>query len=78
LLNPFGLVTWPGSVVAAKELRQHSVEVVENNLVLILGAGVGVEAQAAAMLRVSNMLATDKYPTTLQQLELGVRENAKI
>jgi predicted nicotinamide N-methyase len=78
LLDPFGLVTWPGSVVAAQELRQHSVEVVENSSVLILGAGVGVEAQAAAMLGASNILATDIHPTTLQQLELGVRENTKI
>jgi predicted nicotinamide N-methyase len=77
LLDPFGLVSWPGSVVAAQALQQHP-EVVKDQSVLVLGAGVGVEAQAAALLGAKHVLATDIHPTTLQQLELGVQENDNI
>lgn len=77
VLDPFGLVTWPGSVVAAQALRSH-VSLVKDHRVLILGAGVGVEAQAAAELGAKQVLATDIHPTTLQQLEVGVASNDRI
>jgi len=78
LLDPFGLVLWPGSVVAAQELRVHSTTIVQNKSVLVLGGGVGVEAQALAELGAKYVYATDIHPTTLQQLKLGVEENISI
>jgi predicted nicotinamide N-methyase len=78
LLDPFGLVSWPGSVVAAQALQRHAMDVVKQQRVLILGAGVGLEAQAAALLGAQHVLATDIHPTTLQQLELGVQQEAGI
>ena len=77
LLDPFGLVLWPGSVVAAQELKYQS-QTVANKSVLVLGGGVGVEAQALAELGAKHVLATDVHPTTLQQLKLGVEENTVI
>jgi predicted nicotinamide N-methyase len=77
LLDPFGLVLWPGSVVAAQELKAHS-HTVRNKNVLVLGAGVGVETQALAELGAKRVLATDVHPTTLTQLRLGVEENTQI
>ncbi len=77
LLDPFGLVSWPGSVVAAQAL-QDKVEAVKDQCVLILGAGVGVEAQAVAELGAKRIVATDIHPTTLQQLQLGTLENNRI
>lgn len=72
LLDPFGIVSWPGSVVAAQELHRHAAEAVQDRSVLIVGAGVGLEAQAAALCGAKQVLATDIHPTTLQQLEFGV------
>jgi predicted nicotinamide N-methyase len=74
LLDPFGFVSWPGSVVAAQELHRHQKTAVHNQRVLIFGAGVGVEAQAVAMLGAKEVLATDIHPTTLQQLAYGVSQ----
>ncbi|GKY98773.1 hypothetical protein MPSEU_000833500 [Mayamaea pseudoterrestris] len=76
MLDPFGLVTWPGSVVAVQELllQQHELLSVRNRTVLVLGAGVGVEAQAAAMLGATKVIATDVHPTTLQLLEYGATQ----
>lgn len=73
-LDPFGLVNWPGSIVAAQELRKHRQEI-ENTTVVVIGAGTGVEVQAVAMLGAKHVIATDYNPTTLRLLEYGV-ENA--
>jgi predicted nicotinamide N-methyase len=78
VLDPFGLVSWPGSVLAARELHKHAEAAVRNRNVVVFGAGVGVETQAAAMLGPKSVLATDIHPTTLQQLELGVSRNDDI
>jgi predicted nicotinamide N-methyase len=85
LLDPFGLVTWPGAIVAAQELlriqeqqRQPSRTMLENQTVLVLGAGVGVEAQAAALLGAKRVIATDIHPTTLKLLDYGVQQEAAI
>lgn len=78
LLDPFGLVTWPGSVLAARELHKHAATAVRDQTVVVLGAGVGVETQAAAMLGPKEVITTDIHPTTLQQLEFGVSRNEKI
>lgn len=78
LLDPFGLVSWPGSVVAARELKDRAPLAVVNQTVLVLGAGVGVEAQAAGELGAQRVLATDIHPTTLLQLQVGFHENKKI
>ena len=72
-LDPFGLVAWPGSVVAAQELVRHQQQV-EGAHVLVLGAGCGIEAQTAARLGAASVLATDIHPTTLQLLEYGVKQ----
>lgn len=80
ILDPFGLVTWPGSVVAVQELLLQQNELLPPRLsllrdrtVLVLGAGVGVEAQAAAQLGARRVVATDVHPTTLRLLEYGAR-----
>jgi predicted nicotinamide N-methyase len=74
LLDPFGLVCWPGSVVAAQEMKEH-VDYFQNKRVLILGAGVGVEAQAAALIgRAAQVIATDIHPTTLRLLHYGAEQ----
>jgi predicted nicotinamide N-methyase len=72
-LDPFGLVTWPGSVVAAQELAKNQRLVIGAH-VLVLGAGCGIEAQAAALLGATSILATDIHPTTIQLLEYGVKQ----
>jgi predicted nicotinamide N-methyase len=73
LLDPFGLVSWPGAVVAAQELAQHP-DLIENKRVLVLGAGVGIEAQAAAILGADLVIATDIHPTTLKLLQYGAEQ----
>lgn len=70
LLDPFGFVTWPGSVLASRELIQHRL-LVANKTVFILGAGVGIEAQVSAYLGATSVLATDIHPTTLKLLAFG-------
>lgn len=73
VLDPFGLVTWPGSVVAALELLRHR-KLLQDKVVWVIGAGVGVEAQAAAVLGAKTVIATDVHPTTMQLLEYGVQQ----
>jgi predicted nicotinamide N-methyase len=73
VLDPFGLVSWPGAVVAVQELS-HYPHLVRDKRVLILGAGVGIEAQAAAMLGAASVTATDIHPTTLKLLQYGVEQ----
>lgn len=72
-LDPFGLVSWPGSVVAARELEKYQ-SMIQNSTVLVLGAGTGIEAQAIAQLGAKKVIATDIHPTTLQLLEYGAKE----
>jgi predicted nicotinamide N-methyase len=73
ILDPFGLVTWPGSVIAVLELLRYP-DLLRDKRVLVLGAGVGVEAQAAAMLGAAHVLATDIHPTTLRLLQFGAEQ----
>jgi len=77
ILDPFGIVSWPGSLVAARELLSNRDSTVEKEVV-ILGAGVGLEAQAAALSGAKHVIATDIHPTTLQQLQLGVEKEDAI
>jgi len=58
---------WPGSILASKELIRRKSQV-QNATVLVLGAGVGVEAQCAAMLGASKVIAIDIAPLTLELL----------
>jgi predicted nicotinamide N-methyase len=68
--DPFGVIMWPGSILASRELmKQHKA--VSNATVLVLGAGTGVEAQAAAKLGAKKVIATDINPLSLQLLEYG-------
>lgn len=81
--DPFGVVMWPGSILASQELmRQHyaapSRSALTNATVLVLGAGTGVEAQTAALLGAKKVVATDINPLTLQLLEYGARDDARI
>jgi predicted nicotinamide N-methyase len=71
-VDPFGLVTWPGSVVAAKQLMNNQ-DVVQNKRVVVLGAGAGIEALAAARLGARSVLATDNHPAALKLLEYGAK-----
>lgn len=73
-LDPFGLVNWPGSVLAVHELLTFP-DTIRDRSVLILGAGVGVEAQAAAHLGARSVLATDVHPTTLELLRYGAEHS---
>jgi len=73
ILDPFGLVTWPGSVIAAQELQPYTHQI-QNSTVLILGAGPGVEALSVAMLGAKRVIATDIHPTTLQLLDYGAKQ----
>jgi len=75
--DPFGVIAWPGSILASLELmKQH--EAVCNATVLILGAGTGVEAQTAAKLGAKKVIATDINPLTLQLLEYGAKRTEGI
>jgi hypothetical protein len=47
---------------------------VMGSVVFVIGAGVGVEAQAAAALGARRVIATDVHPTTLKLLEHGVQQ----
>ena len=71
--DPFGLVNWPGSVVAARELLRYQTQI-QNKTVLVLGAGTGLEAQAVAMLGASKVIATDIFPMTLNLLHYGAEQ----
>lgn len=73
LLDPFGLVLWPGAVVAAQEMKEYR-SILSGKRVLLLGSGVGVEAQAAAMLGAKQVIATDIHPTTLKLLQYGAEQ----
>ncbi|KAL7548544.1 hypothetical protein ACHAWF_011829 [Thalassiosira exigua] len=75
--DPFGVVMWPGSILASKELmaRHFSspTSPIANATVLVLGAGTGVEAQVAASLGAAKVVATDVNPLTLKLLEHGAK-----
>ncbi|GAX11019.1 hypothetical protein FisN_2Lu548 [Fistulifera solaris] len=71
LLDPFGLILWPGAVVASHELLQHN-HLLRNATVLVLGSGVGVEVQVAAHLGAARVYALDVHPATLQLLQYGI------
>jgi predicted nicotinamide N-methyase len=73
LLDPFGLVCWPGAVVAAQEMKEYR-DLFAGKRVLILGAGCGVEAQAAAQLGAKHVVATDIHPTTLKLCKYGAEQ----
>lgn len=64
---------WPGSVKASRELIKWREEV-EGSVVLVLGAGTGVEAQAAALLGAEKVIALDVSLLTLRLLEYGAME----
>jgi predicted nicotinamide N-methyase len=74
LLDPFGIVSWPGALVASRELVRASQDSVREKTVLILGAGVGMEAMAAAELNARRVIASDIHPTTLKQIEFGAKD----
>ena len=81
--DPFGVVMWPGSILAAKELMKlhHSPPLkspIVNSTVLVLGAGTGVEAQTAALLGAKRVIATDINPLTLKLLEYGANDDQRI
>jgi len=68
--DPFGVVMWPGSILASQEMHALGVA---GKTVLILGAGTGVEAQAAAMLGAKKVIATDVNRFTLRLLKFGAK-----
>ncbi|KAL3802807.1 hypothetical protein HJC23_007584 [Cyclotella cryptica] len=73
--DPFGVVMWPGSILASKELMKHHYcsrqSQIENATVLVLGAGTGVEAQTAGLLGARKVIATD-----INQMALGLLKYA--
>lgn len=82
--DPFGVVMWPGSILASKELmiQHHSAAAssspLSNATVLVLGAGTGVEAQTAALLGAKKVIATDINSLTLKLLEYGANSEDRI
>jgi len=73
LLDPFGLVLWPGAVVAAQEMMEER-HLIQGKRVLVLGSGVGTESIAAAMLGAQQVIATDLHPTTIKLLQYGAQQ----
>lgn len=71
--DPFGVIMWPGSILASKELVKHRDQVA-NSTVLVLGAGTGVEAQCAALLGASKVIAIDISKLTLKLLRFGAEQ----
>mmetsp|Transcript_14673 Transcript_14673/g.17076 ORF Transcript_14673/g.17076 Transcript_14673/m.17076 type:complete len:331 (-) Transcript_14673:239-1231(-) len=71
--DPFGVVMWPGSILASRVLAHHKTEVL-NSTVLILGAGTGVEVQASAILGAKKVIATDISKLTLKLLRYGAEQ----
>ncbi len=71
--DPFGVVFWPGSVLASRVLSEHKDEIY-NSTVLVLGAGTGVEAQASAMLGARRVIAADISKLTLKLLKYGAEQ----
>jgi len=69
--DPFGVVMWPGSILAAREMERVGVK---GRNVLVLGAGTGVEAQSAVKLGATKVIATDINAFTLKLLDYGFRE----
>ena len=71
--DPFGVVMWPGSIVASQELMKlhycSSPSQIQNSTVLVLGAGTGVEAQTAALLGARKVIATDINQLTLKLID---------
>lgn len=88
IADPFGVVMWPGSIVASQELmKRHytawnvttnaaatTVSPMDNLTVLVLGAGTGVEVQIAALLGAKQVIATDINPFTLKLLDYGASQ----
>lgn len=71
--DPFGVVMWPGSIIAAGELVKNREFISDAKTVLILGAGTGVEAQVAAKLGAKKVIATDNNGLTLTLLDHSVK-----
>ncbi len=71
--DPFGVIMWPGSILASKELARHQKEVY-NSTVMVLGPGTGVEVQAAAKLGASCVYALDISKLTLKLLKFGAEQ----
>jgi len=63
---------WPGSVRASQELVKYRHQVM-GKVVLVLGAGTGVEAQTAASLGAERVIALDINGLTLRLLEYGAQ-----
>lgn len=71
--DPFGVIMWPGSILASKELANHRGVLIDST-VLILGAGTGVEAQAAAKLGARKVIALDIANLSLKLLKFGATQ----
>lgn len=71
--DPFGVIMWPGSILASRELVRHR-QWVSGSTVLVLGAGTGVEVQCAAFLGATKVIALDISSLTLKLLQFGAEE----
>jgi predicted nicotinamide N-methyase len=81
--DPFGVVMWPGSILASRELMNqhlcnHDESSITNATVLVLGAGTGVEALTAALLGAKRVIATDINPLTLKLLAYGANDDVRV
>jgi predicted nicotinamide N-methyase len=73
-LDPFGLMNWPGSVVAVREMLKHKKQI-KGAAVLVLGAGPGLEVQGATLLGAKSIVATDYNPDVLKLLRYCIQLN---
>lgn len=73
-VDPYGVVVWPGSILASRELVRRRDEV-KGRRVLVLGSGTGLEAQVAAVLGASEVIALDVNRLTLKLLRFGAERS---
>ena len=77
--DPFGVVMWPGSIIASEELYRFEEDgLLKDKEVLVLGAGTGVEVQVAAKLGARRVTATDNNPMTLSILEASLQSSPSL
>ena len=72
--DPFGLVLWPGALFASRLLASHAQARVKGKTCLIMGAGTGLEALAAAALGAEKVVACDNNRLTLELLMDAARD----